>query len=225
MSATNADYWHNVLRAAYEARLMLEKTESLSNWTTQSTGNRANSYPVKLTAKFNNKRINVSLPPGWQPARIGAGYDDDVVSLAKGKASDIWSFYANRNTPNPERETLAFLGYCIGQILTGSMVSYENEGKVVFAKTLLENAKYQEVSFVLDIGERGQVITYDLKGLNTLIAGLMPCPERFLKTSRKTGSKAIARLDIAEKPIVAKKVARKPSGKKAELTPPTEMEV
>lgn len=207
MAAMIADFWHNLLRLVYETRLMLEKTESISNWTTQSVGNRANSFPVKITAKHTNKRIVVSLPVGWQPARIGAGYDNDAVSLAKGKSSDIWSLYANHNTPNPERECLALLGYCVAQTLTGSMTSFENSGKIVFAKSILDNAKYQEIDFAMEV-DKGQVIKYNLKDLNTLFTGLYPCPARFLTTSRKLAGKTVVRIDIAEKPTVARKVAR-----------------
>lgn len=197
--ATIASNFLQILRALYEKRLELEKTASISNWTTQSVANRILPYPVKMVAKMGNKTVIVQLAAGWQPARQGAGYNGEDVKTSKMYASNIWSMYAAQDVPQADKEVFAVLGYFLSHILTGQPASYENSGKIEFLGVILAGlSDLTSFSFEMKMSDT-ETVKYDKNSLIALVNGLKPVSGRFLsnlKTEGKAGKHA--RLDLSD---------------------------
>lgn len=211
-----------ILRLVYDMRLTLEKTVSISNWTTQSVANRLLPYPVKMTAKRGNQTIVVQLAAGWQPARHGAGYNAEQVKTSRSVASNIWSMYANGGVPEKQaaKECIALLGYFLSHLLTGKLNSYENSGKIEFLDTLLRGLNLTSFSFEMQVEER-ETIEYDLISVNSLVAGCKPISGRFMSNLKGEGKPGVhARLDISEENTPVAPVEKKARKKTVKVVNP-----
>jgi hypothetical protein len=194
------------MTAAYNLRQELDDRENvpnitISNWTTQSVGNRNGAFEVKSeltlpddtkvevkTSHFTPAR-SINVDKNGKIIESTLGYNGEIVQDVKGNAGGYWDALARGGDSFPvDRESLALVSYFFDTMINGYN-SAESGFKIglvdLFLKVVKPKAWKIEIRY-----DQPAAYPYELTNIKQYVAGAFPRFQAILDVENKTRQRA-----------------------------------
>lgn len=162
----------------------------LSNYNTQSVGNRKSKFWIKATMKVGKAVIEILLRPGFNPTRVEEDVynGQDMNGLADVENVHRDDRYNNWNIPH--KEVLSRIAFFVENILTGNLWSGESTFKVYMLQNAIDTLKPKSLTIQLfdDSKLEHMVGEITLPTLRAIIRAGYPRVELVLNSPKKVDS-------------------------------------
>lgn len=179
----------------------------LSNYNTQSVGNRKSKFWINATMKVGKATVEILLKPGFNPTRVEEDVYNGQDMGGWGEVDDVHKDDRYNNWAIPHKESLARIAFFVENILTGNLYSGESTFKVYMLQYALDTLKPKSLTIKLydDPKLEHMVGEITLPTLRGIIRAGYPRVEIVLNSPKKSEST----------------VGKKPSRRRRKATPET----
>jgi hypothetical protein len=196
------------MTAAYNLRQELDDRENvpnitISNWTTQSVGNRNGAFEVvseltlpddtmvKVKTSHFTPARSINVDKNGKIVESTLGYNGEIVQDVKGNAGGYWDALARGGDAFPvDRESLALVSYFFDTMINGYN-SAESGFKIGLVDLFLKTVKPKNWKIEIRYeSEQPAPYPYDLSNIKQTVAGLFPRFQAILDVQNKTRQRA-----------------------------------